>query len=129
MRDYRCLAVFWTTRPVLVLNKRPKVTVLKKLKNKYITVLKFIYKYFFSQIVVEAESIAEKSKRMRLNLFMDLFTTESNYVGILKTIVTVRTNLKILNELFIIKFIDDCLLFDSYFINHWKIWLTRQMPY
>lgn len=40
--------------------------------------------------MLELEPALEKNKRMRFNLFMDLVTTESNYVGILKTIVTVR---------------------------------------
>lgn len=43
----------------------------------------------------EAESSAEhvpKKKSMRYNHFMDLFGTESNYVGILHTIVSVSRN-------------------------------------
>lgn len=42
--------------------------------------------------MTEIEPAIEKNKRMRYNLFMDLFTTESNYVGILKTIVTVSVS-------------------------------------
>lgn len=49
----------------------------------------FISNLLFFFLLTELEPALEKNKRMRFNLFMDLYTTESNYVGILKTIVTV----------------------------------------
>lgn len=50
-------------------------------------------KHDLSKKVAEAEPSIEhlpKNKSMRYNHFMDFFHTESNYVGILDTIMTVR---------------------------------------
>ena len=44
-----------------------------------------------------AEAIPKK-KSMRYNHFMDLFGTETNYVGILHTIVSVWKNIQMLKK-------------------------------
>lgn len=52
------------------------------------SVMKFDAKKSIGSLL-NASATEPKKKSMRYNHFMDLFSTESNYVGILQTIVTV----------------------------------------
>lgn len=82
---YRPLAAFSITRPALVcLNSRAK-------RVSFI-IIYLVFCLFANDINLGLDASIEhtpKKKSMRYNHFMDLFGTESNYVGILHTIVSV----------------------------------------